>query len=103
MVREEGRSDIQIWVTEFGESTCDEPVLGCVSEDDQAARLVASLSELASGYPYVPVAMIYEAQDDPQAPGASSERHFGLFRLAGDVAKVPKPAATSIRKLYLHR
>ena len=101
LAREEGRPNLQIWVTEFGESTCDDLALGCVTEDEQAVRLVASLRELASDYPYVPVAMIYEAQDDPQALGDFSERHFGLFRtIVNGKGLVPKPTVAAIHTLY---
>ena len=97
-----GRPNLEIWVTEFGESTCGDPELYCVSEPEQAAKLVASLRELGNAYPYVPVAIIYEARDEPDAPGPASQAHFGLFRAAGAGEEpTPKPAVAAIRKLYL--
>ena len=83
-----GRPNLEIWVTEFGESTCGDPELFCVSEPEQAAKLVASLRELGNAYPYVPVAIIYEARDEPEAAGPGEE-------------PTPKPAVAAIRKLYL--
>lgn len=63
---------------------------------------MASLRELGNKHSYVPVAIIYEARDEPEAAGPASEAHFGLFRAAGPGEEpAPKPAVAAIRKLYL--
>jgi hypothetical protein len=101
LASQEGRPGITVWVTEFGESTCGNQSLGCVSEDEQATILVDSLLELASLYPWVPVAVIYESRDEPYVGGGPAERSFGLFLAAsGNTDPVPKPAVTAIRELY---
>jgi hypothetical protein len=62
---------------------------------------VNSLQELGRNYPWVSVAIIYESQDDPTAPGKSSEGHFGLFSADTlNADPVAKPAVNAIKKLY---
>lgn len=95
---DEGSPDVPVWVTEFGFSTC--ALDYCMSEAEQANSFVERLKQLRSDYPWVPVAIVYEAWDEPGAlEKEPAERSFGLFRRTGrDV--VPKPAFGAIQALY---
>jgi polysaccharide biosynthesis protein PslG len=97
----EGYPGVPVWVTEFGFSTCGQILQSCVGETEQASLLVGRLEELRRQYPWVPVAIIYEAQDEPDNPGKSPERAFGLFK-EGNAGQglVAKPAVVAIRALY---
>jgi len=102
---EEGSVHVPIWVTEFGFSTCGailhDPLKSCVSESKQAYLLVERLKELGRRYPWVPVAIIYEAQDEPDNPGTLPERAFGLFKKTNTgPGIVAKPAVLAIQALY---
>jgi hypothetical protein len=95
---EEGSPAVPIWVTEFGFSTCS--LTWCVSETEQSNSFVERIKELRRDYPWVPVAIIYEAWDEPGAlEKAPEERSFGLFRRTGQ-GVVPKPAFGAIQALY---
>ncbi|WP_156934872.1 hypothetical protein [Pseudonocardia spinosispora] len=94
-------------MTEFGSSTCptgdvvESAVKGCVDEAGQAGELVTTLRDLGRNYPWVPVAMVYEAQDEPDASGGAAERSFGLFEASGNGTNwTEKPAVAAIRELY---
>jgi hypothetical protein len=89
-----GAGDRPVWVTEFGFSTCGDP-LYCVSTATQARSLVERLRELARDYPWVPVAIVYEARDEPHATGDPAQPGFGLYTGSG-----PKPAVAALRELY---
>lgn len=102
-----GRPEVPMWVTEFGPSTCstgnvvESEVKGCVDEAGQAAELVTTLRDLGRNHPWVPVAMIHEAQDEPDAPGGDAERSFGLFGASRSGTDwTAKPAVAAIRDLY---
>jgi hypothetical protein len=104
-----GVPHVRIWVTEFGYSTCstvragNEPDKGCVSLEAQADGFVATLRNLARDYPWVEVAIIYEAEDEPDATG-DTEQHFGLFTAItrpGAPLRA-KPAVRALSGLY-HR
>ncbi|HEY4005007.1 MAG TPA: cellulase family glycosylhydrolase [Pseudonocardia sp.] len=90
-----GAPNVNIWVTEFGYSTCDAVLSSCVSQADQAHRLVQRLRQLAADYPWVPVAMVYQSRDEP-ADSEAKERSFGLFGATGTA----KPAVAALRVLY---
>jgi hypothetical protein len=103
---EEGSPNVPIWVTEFGFSTCGDILQGilksCVSETEQASLFVERLKELGRHYPWVPVAIIYEARDERDNPGEAPERAFGLFKKADtEPGIVAKPAVAAIQALYL--
>jgi hypothetical protein len=102
---EEGVFNTPIWVTEFGFSTCDDILQqvaqSCVSETKQASLVVERLKELGARYRWVPVAIIYEARDEPDNPDKAKDRAFGLFKKAGDGSSVvAKPAVAAIQALY---
>lgn len=98
---EEGSPNVSIWVTEFGFSTCGDILQSCVSDTEQASLFVERLTELRRNYPWVPVAIIYEALDEPGNPGKVSERAFGLFTKADSGSGVvAKPAVAAIQALY---
>lgn len=97
--RAAGAGDVPVWVTEFGYSTCDAPGHSCVAPPEQSAELVARLRELRRDYPWVPVAIVYEAHDEPANAGKAPERAFGLFTRDG-TELVPKPAVAALRALY---
>jgi hypothetical protein len=99
MVRAEGTSDPVVWVTEFGYSTCEGALTTCVSPADQASLLVTRLRRLGQNHPSVPVAMVYEAGDEPENPGKDKERGFGLFTATG----ASKPSVGALRDLYRDR
>jgi Cellulase (glycosyl hydrolase family 5) len=100
----EGYPGVAVWVTEFGFSTCNRFLRSCVDETEQASLLVGRLEELRREYPWVPVAIIYEAQDEPDNPGKSPERAFGLFKKGGaEQGLVAKPAVGAIQALYRGR
>lgn len=90
-----GAGERPVWVTEFGFSTCGDPLYSCVSPTEQAQGLVERLRELGRDYPWVPVAIIYEARDEPHATGDPSQRAFGLF-----TGRDAKPAVAALRSLY---
>lgn len=101
---EEGSPNVSIWVTEFGFSTCGDILQFCVSETEQANLLVERLKELRRHYPWVPVAIIYEALDEPDNPGKIPERAFGIFKKADSGSgAVAKPAVAAIQALYRGR
>jgi hypothetical protein len=83
-------------VTEFGYSTCEATLSSCVSPADQAERLVGRLRQLGRSYPWVPVAMIYEAGDEPDNRREAKERAFGLFTATG----TSKPSVGALREPY---
>ena len=94
-----GAADVPVWVTEFGYSTCNAIGHSCVGPPEQADELVARLRELRREYSWVPVAIVYEAHDEPGNPGKASERAFGLFARHGSEL-VAKPAVAALRALY---
>lgn len=100
VARDEGRPEVEIWLTEFGASTCPEPEEWCVSEALQAQRIVERILDLQRSYPWVPIVMIYQDQDEPNNPRESKERHFGLYRVDDSGALVEKPAVAALRDLY---
>jgi polysaccharide biosynthesis protein PslG len=94
----EGSPGVPIWVTEFGFPTCG--LESCVSETEQANSFVERIEEIGRDYPWVPVAIMYEAWDEPQAlEKGPEERAFGLFRRTNNGA-VGKPAVGAIQALY---
>jgi hypothetical protein len=102
VANDERSPNASIWVTEFGVSTCANTFESCVGESEQARMLVQRLELLGQSYPWVPVAIVYEAQDEPEASGRAAERGFGLFA-KGASGVMAKPAVTAIRALYTPR
>ena len=94
-----GAADVPVWVTEFGYSTCTALGHSCVDPPEQADQLVARLQELRRDYPWVPVAIVYEAHDEPSNAAKAPERAFGLFTRHGSEL-VAKPAVAALRTLY---
>lgn len=102
---EEGVSNVPIWVTEFGFSTCSDILQQimrvCVSETEQAHLTIERIKQLAAHYPWISVAIIYEARDEADNPGKVKERAFGLFKKEDNgPGVVAKPAVAAIQALY---
>ena len=91
---------MDIYLTEFGATTCPQPDQGCTTETNQSTIILDHLNQLQSR-PWVRVAMVYEACDTPTPPSVR-ERYFGVFRSisATDTCTSAKPAVAAITDLY---
>jgi hypothetical protein len=100
MAADAGRPNATIWLTEFGATTCTEPDVGCVTEDQQSSVILSNLDQLQQNYSWVPVAMIYQACDllDASTP---REQAFGVYRsTTATRCSAPKAAVAAITNLY---
>ena len=100
MAADAGRPNATIWLTEFGATTCTEANVGCVSEAQQSTIILDNLNKLQQNYPWVPVAMVYQACD---LVGASTPREaaFGVYRSTTSTrCSAPKAVVAAITDLY---
>lgn len=88
--------DKPIWLTEFGWSTStirdSEPWRNGVDEETQAQYTQEALA-MVRDWPYVPVAIVFELQDERDDPDDRAS-NFGLLRYDG----TPKPAYDAFRR-----
>jgi polysaccharide biosynthesis protein PslG len=73
-----GDGDKQLWLTEFGWSTCGDGDRWCVSEQQQADFVRAGL-RLVRGWPFVRAAIVYNLRNKGSDP-TDREHQFGLVR-----------------------
>jgi len=97
---EKGRPNVQVYLSEFGATTCPQPDQGCTTEANQSTIILDHLNQLQSR-PWVPVAIVYEACDTLTVPTVR-EQYFGVFRStsATDTCTSAKPAVAAITDLY---
>jgi len=71
-----GDGNRDLWLTEFGFSTCTDGNTDCVSQAQQGSYLKTQF-ELARGYGYVKAAIAYDLRNDAEAPDRLSS--YGLL------------------------